>query len=753
MSRQSIQVDKFLIYDPERSQSTGNVFVSHPTPVELDTFGQLFIITDIHSQDRINQDIINTIQEEVKKHYYQSSDLNIETAFENALQKTNEKLHQLIEDGLANWVNNLNIVIAVLKNNDLHLTQLGSIHAYLIHGPKIVDILEASETPAELEINPLKIFSNIVSGQLNEDDYLLICTSSLLDFISLEKLKRTITGSRPQDAAAYIENLLIDTNQKTTFAAIIAHMLPARSTKPAYMPLSIKEPRYSAPEVSMEEMRDREKQTSELMTPSLWPVIKKNLSSASAKTKDFVNQKVLNKSPQPKSYPDKVRPTETPTHKEEQQKNTVIAIILFIWGLIKGLFILIGKALWGIVSIFSNWKKSKQQLKSWPDRMVAFIAGGIEKFRTLPIARKSLLVVAILLIFVFSQSIVSLGESQDKEQVETEYQQIITDIEQKQGEIDSALIYGNDQTAQQLLGEARDLLAQLPDKKSYQDERDRFNQSLQERSDKINHINVVNEPTELFDFGTMEEGAAVRGMVKVNDQFFAFNSNNNSIYGYNLDSQESDIVTNEIEGLGNLQINAIPENNNYVVFYTNADKIVRFSVSDGELQTRDITFANQDKMVQSIGNYASRLYLLDTKNNQIFRHDPTQNGYSTGQSWLNEDLDLTNATSMVVDGGIWVLKADGQIWQLTQGTKGEFSVNSIEPAFSNPTSIYTEAGWDNLYVLDPANNRIVIFNKSGQLVNQYRSDNFDGLKGFAISDDENTIYLLNKTKLLSFSLE
>ena len=753
MSKQSVQVDKFLIYDPEKSQSTGNVFISHPTPVELETFGQLFIITDIHSEDRINQDIINTIQEEVKKHYYQSSDLNIETAFENALQKTNEKLHQLIEDGLANWVDNLNIVIAVLKNNDLHLTQLGSIQAYLIHGPKIVDILESSETPAELEINPLKIFSNIVSGQLNEDDYLLICTSSLLDFISLEKLKRTITGSRPQDAAAYIENLLIDTNQKTTFGAIIAHILPARSTEPAYMPLSIKEPRYSAPEVSMEEMRDREKQTSELLTPSLWPAVKKNLFSVSAKTKDFVNQKVLKKSPQAKSYPDKIRPTEAPTHKEEQQKNVAMAILLFIWGLIKGLFILIGKFLLGIVNIFKNWNKSKQQMKSWPDRVVSFIAGAIEKFRNLPIVRKSLLVVAILLIFAFAQSIVSLGESQDKEQVETGYQETITDIEQKQGEIDSALIYGNDETAKQLLDEARTLLATLPDKKSYQETRDRLNQSLEEKADKINHINIVSEPAELFDFATMEEGAAVRGMVKVNQQFFAFNSNNNSIYGYNLDSQESDIITNDTEELGNLQMNAIPENNNYVVFYSNADKIVRFSVLDGEMEIRDITFANQDKMVQSICNYASRLYVLDTKNNQIFRHDPIATGYSTGQSWLDEELDLTNATSMIIDGSIWVLKADGQVWQLAQGSKGEFSLASIEPVFSNPTAIYTEAGFDNIYILDPANNRLVVFDKSGLLINQYRSDDFDGLKSFTLSDDEKTVYLLNKTKLLSFQIE
>ncbi len=752
MNKHGIQVDKFLIYDPDKSQSTGNVFISHPTPVEEETFGKLLIITDIHSQDRINQDVINTIQEELKKHYYQSSDLNIETAFENALQKTNDKLHQLIQDGLANWVDKLNIIIAVIKDNQMHITQIGSLHAYLIHGPKIVDILEISETPAELEINPLKIFSNIISGQLNPGDYVLFCTASLLDFISLEKMKRTIFGSRPQDSAAYIENLLIDTNQKTTFAAIIAQAIPDTADQKQYMPLNLEHSEYSAPQVSMDEMHSREQKTSELMTPSIWPVIKKSISSITGKTKGLLNGKVLQKPSQDKPYPEKLRPALKPRYTEQKDKNIIVTILLFIWRFIKGIFVLLGKVLIGFFKFFKNFKESRQQVKNLPDKIAHTLAKWINQFLSLTASRKILLLIAFLLIFAFAQSIVTLGEGQEKEKTTTEYSQVVIDIEQKQAEIDASLIYGDDQKAFQLLNEARSLLAQLPDKKQYRDTISQFNQSLQQRADKINHVVEVTEPTELYDFATAEEGASVRGMVQIRDKIFAFNPNNNSIYGFDLESKETDIVTNTTEEIGNLQLRATPEDNNYITYYTNADKVVRFSLSSSEFEERDINFANQDKTIKYIESYAGRLYVLDTKNNAIFRHNNIATGYAEGASWVQDDLDLTDATALTVDGNIYVLKANGEIWKLTQGRKQDLAMNQIEPAFNNPTSLFTKTDSEKIYVLDPENNRLVIFNKQGKLINQYRSDQFDGLKDFIVSDDENTIYLLNKTRLYSFDL-
>ncbi|MFH1598002.1 MAG: hypothetical protein ABIB97_02940 [Patescibacteria group bacterium] len=752
MSKTTIVVDKFLIYDPDKSQSTGNVYISHPTPVEEDTFGKLLIITDIHSQDRINQDIINTIQEEVKKHYYQSSDLNIETAFENALQKTNEKLHQLIQDGLTNWVDKLNIIIAVIKDNELHLTQLGTMKALLIHGPKIVDILEASQTPAEIEINPLKIFANIVSGQLAEGDYLLCATSSLFDFVSQEKLKRTISGSRPQDAAAYIENLLIDTNQRTTFAALIVHALTEAEAKKTYMPLHLEHSQYSAPQVSMDELQTRERQTSELLTPSLWPAVKKNLLASTDKARAFFNEKVLRQTKEEKSYPEKVRPSQEPKYKEEKEGNLLLRIAMVFWNIIKGIFLLITKGLLGIYNFFKNWKTSRQQLKSFPDKVAVNLATWIEQFRGLPTQRKALLIIAFVLIFGFAQSIVTLGEGQEKEKVTTEYNQIITDIDQKLAEIDATLIYGDDQKALAILNVARDLVGQLPDKKQFQDQIAQFNKSIREKSDKINHINNITEPTEVFDFATAEEGAAVRGITLINGKIYSFNPNNNSIYGYDLETKESDIVTNTTEEIGNLQMKAIPSDNNYIVFYTNSDKIARFALADGSLVEREISFANQDKQVGYLESFAGRLYILDTKNNQIFRHNATATGYASGQSWITEELDLTDATSITIDGNIYVLKADGQIWKLTQGAKDEFTLGQFEPSLSNSTRIYTRSELDNIYVLDPENNRLVILDKKGLLINQYRSDQFDGLKDFVVTDDEATIYLLNKTKLFQISL-
>jgi len=741
MEKTAIQADKFLIYDPDKSQSTGNVFIAHPTPVEQETFGNLMIITDIQSQDRINQDIINTIQQEVKKHYYQSSDLNIETAFENALQKTNEKLHQLIEDGLADWVDKLNIIIAVIKGSELHFTQVGNMQAYLIQGSKIVDILNASNTPAELEINPLKIFSNIISGKLNEGDYLLFCTGSLLDFISLEKMKKTITGSRPQDAAAYIENLLIDTDQKTTFAALIAQLVPSAQAQKEYMPLNLGHSQYSAPQVSMEEMQSREKQTSELLTPSLLPLFKKGIAQFSERTKKLLNRQPASR--QDKPYPERVKPTggnELP----EKDKTTSQNLLSGLGNIVKIIFVSLGKGFLALFNLVRDWRQSKQKVKNWPDRLAQSISTGIEKFISLPASRKALLAAAVILIFAFAQSIVTLGEGQEKEKQTEEYSQLISQIQQKQEEIDAALIYENNQEAVTLLRETRELVAQLPEKK-YQEQINQFNQDLQQQSDKINKVVVIDSPEPLFDYATLEEGSTVRGIAQVGSRLFSFNPNNNSIYTYNTETQATDLVSGSDQEIGNLQMKALPEDDDYLIFYTNSDKIMRFAVNDGSWAEREITYNNQDKVIKDIASYANRLYILDSKNNQIFRHQPTASGYGQGQPWVTAELDLQDANALAIDGSIYVLKNSGEVWKMTQGSQVDFSLDQIDPAFSNPTRLYTSPDLKNIYILDPENNRLVVFDKEGKIQNQYRSDKFDGLKDAVVDEANNTIYILNKT--------
>jgi hypothetical protein len=91
--------ESLLLYDPNRSPDTANVWISHPSPSEEQALGKLIVISTIGGNDRTNLDIINLVQEELRTHYYQTIDSKPERALEHALHETNKRLHQVITDG------------------------------------------------------------------------------------------------------------------------------------------------------------------------------------------------------------------------------------------------------------------------------------------------------------------------------------------------------------------------------------------------------------------------------------------------------------------------------------------------------------------------------------------------------------------------------------------------------------------------------------------------------------------------------
>ena len=205
---------------------------------------------------------------------------------------------------------------------------------------------------------------------------------------------------------------------------------------------------------------------------------------------------------------------------------------------------------------------------------------------------------------------------------------------------------------------------------------------------------------------------------------------------------------------GNL-INGIPLTTNLFLLYTTTDSFYEYNIADASFTKRIVESANVDKTIKDYNTYLGRIYTLDIKNNQIFRHERTGNDWGNSTPWITDaSLDVTNANSIAIDGSVYVAKNNGEIWKLFGGTKDEeFKTSTIDPAFSNPTKIHTTPDLNNIYVLDPNNKRIVILEKNGDLVNQYYSDTFDNLKDFVVSETTNALYLLNGSNIFKIDLE
>lgn len=757
MNSVAATISKLLIYSPGRSRSTVNIYVPKITPLEKQNLGQLLALIEIDSNEEINERIIRLIEEQISENYYGSENFNTEIAFETALQKTNQKLHELILSGQNSWLDKLSCLIAVHKGRELHLAQLGKTNAFFIHGPKILNIVDQAGE-AKGKINPLKIFSNVISGTINEEDSVLFCTTDLLDYLSQEKLRRIITENTTEKAIQILNQLLADDENDIPFAAIILKLLAVEEK-----PVSVEEkvaqtvssPYYSATESSMDNLISKEKSTSELLTPSVWPnftkAIREGLGSIQKlwKKEEPADRKSIHGSRLEASDDQKKLSREM---RPSQKERGLLLTLLSLLGMgLKKLHELIIMGIKAVAGLFQKQQRRsiRGQIRTLPHRTNKKAAKWLVTLKNLSSTRKIILVAALLLIIIFAYNVVNLGNREEKKQLKQQYADMVTHASEKTNEAEAALIYENEEDARILLSEAKALLASIPsDEKDLRDQINSLSGQIQTQLDKVNHIVKIENPSEFANLKIGDLNPTPQGIMLLGNTLYAYESSLNNIFTIALEDQTATALETTGEVEGNIQ-RGIPLTANRLLLYSSADKFYRFNTLDNSLTETAVTFANVDKTVHDFDTYLGRIYTLDTKNNQIFRHEAAGDGYAEGLTWITEEgLDLTNATSLAIDGSVYVAKNNGEIWKLFAGGRdAEFKVSTIDPAFSSPTQIITTPEVENIYVLDPNNKRVVVLNKNGGLVNQYYSESFDSLIDFSVSETSNAIYLLNGTKV------
>jgi len=165
-------------------------------------FGQIEILNPWFPTSQIGQTIINTAIRE----YYRSTDSSELNNFENALKKVNDTLAQVTQSGETEWVGNLHGILMLISGKDIHISQTGATDAFLFRGRQINHITEGLSDVSDT--HPLRTFSNIVSGTLNEGDKIVIANPAFSEKITLEEMGTILQESSPSVAATEFARLL-----------------------------------------------------------------------------------------------------------------------------------------------------------------------------------------------------------------------------------------------------------------------------------------------------------------------------------------------------------------------------------------------------------------------------------------------------------------------------------------------------------------------------------------------------------------
>jgi len=351
---------------------------------------------------------------------------------------------------------------------------------------------------------------------------------------------------------------------------------------------------------------------------------------------------------------------------------------------------------------------------------------------------KNKILILTLIFFLFFGSL--FAQLKEKQKLE-KYQITLNEIQKKLTQVESFLILK--ETKPELTEEANLLLKEcweeisplikedfhLP--KSFGDQVFSLSNEISENLYQLNKLEIIKEPELVFEFKLRE--SAPENLVIFNGNIFFF-----SPYAENLFRLDKELKGEIIEIDQKFNLAASLEGS--VIFFSKSKNQLTILSDNGQISTA-LKEPYPDFNFDDISSFRENLYFLDKKSGQIIKY-PYQENFQWGdpELWLKKAV---SGESITADGSIWILAKNNSIEKYYAGELKEKIGLDIFPYLKDLTDIFASPYLPYLYILEPAQNRIIIITKTGQIIKQFQSPKFDNLLDFAVSEDGKTIYLLN----------
>ncbi len=744
-----------LVLNPNtgnKKELLSETYIAQPDMQKEMLGGKIFILAEIKIKKSEAKKIINFLITKLNTNYYQNeklllrekiSALKIEHIFESALARTNKQLAIFLENNKIK-ASKLNIIIGVIYENNLHFTNIGKNKALLIVRTgskstqnsksskyKIIDITREANEDTKKTDNTQKIFTNVISGSIPEGGYFLFVNEAFTEYLSNKQLIEIITALPPLSAAEQIKNILSKINSYIPFICIIIKNTLNEQTAEK---LQIT----SATQESIVNLKNTEESTEQFLSPS-----------------GFINFKKISKIPFTFLKNKQTTKKNTLFIKDKifAKKKNNFYYLLKITNTIKNLFFYLFNAIICLTKIIKD-KKILQPIVNNTKEIAHKNKTTNITIRSLNRKSKILFIASLIFLFVFFINIQIIHNKNKELKQKKEYKNLINTIQQKQNQTEASLLYDNNEKAKKTLKETEELLKKMP--KKSEEEKKRYNEfyyKFTQQLEKIRKIKRLNNLIELANFSKLNNSAQSQNIIfnpKTN-KIYAGDSKQQSIYIFNV----PDNITTTIADLGNsirtFLYPAINQNNN--VYYFDQEDILELNCQSNEISKLPIKLSTPNSNIVSLDTYNNNIYLLDKKDGQIYKYLSTATGFNSGHKWIKENINLKDAIDLSIDGYIYILKSNGEVVKLLKGYHKKFSLEEIEPKLKNPTKIFVSPELNFIYILEPSQKRLLVFNKKGNFLYQYTSDKLNKLKDFAIDEQNNIIYFLNNNSIYAAEIK
>jgi hypothetical protein len=613
------------------------------------------------------------------------------------------------------WLKEFHAVIAVVYRQEVYFSPVGNISAWITNENELVNIFDYLESGIDAA-SPDKVFTNILSGNIEANQLLFFTTNTIFNYIENEEVADIAIQNEPAGLILKLKKLLYSVENEN-FCLVSTALLPVTTdkTKKEVVPKIVIKPSVT-PQESMEQLLNTEQAT-----------------------KDILNK---GKSRKSEEIEDKIIPVkETAKPKKKKIKKDYLKIIKTklqpIWDKISQLLAIPYRKIKNLLA------KSTEKNKASSQKALNAVNKRIDGFRK----NNKAIIIAIVLIFITLGTSIYFTKQQKKKQVKNEnYNNIVNNIEEKSSEYDLLLIYNDENSAKQKLAEISELINKLPQETPEQQAK--YKEILDNFTEIFNQANKLNTVQDLKQVAKLN--FIPNKISKHQNTIIATGDKSTQLAKLNLNNQE---VTNiSLENTNYQNISEFEKDDKFLYGLNSEDKVVKINLDNNNSATLDIAYHPNYKQADDLALYNGRVYILDSSNNQIYRHNQGSINFSKGEEWLKDDSNIANATSIVIDSSIYVGTRTGKIQRLYGGKAADFELETIDPEIKNIDQLYTDQSINEIYILESKSKRIIVVNKEGKLLNQYYLPTLNTIDDFIIDGAAQKIYIQSGNKIVEFQI-
>ncbi|MBI4992795.1 MAG: hypothetical protein HZC26_01485 [Candidatus Magasanikbacteria bacterium] len=745
-----LEIHEFFAEGQNQDRSHVLLHITEPSTPEEFKKGYFFAVAEVNNGPIEQIEHLQKMIDDLESGYYETDSQADKDPFETVLEYVNRRGHHILQ-----YKNSLlHCLVGVLRGHEISFAYHGQPGVTLFYKNKELEELADMDVLAEQnQVRADTLFSSVLQGTINYGDYFYIATPRVADFFTSDRVKKILLSRNTRQAAGHIQKVLLDLRQESSFGGILIHFATKYD-----LPKTGRAPKSADGSTgSLNRLAGQEQTTEEMLATPLLGGLKKRWNKFRANRSADKKKKTATKAKQAVERLERGK-METNWRPPETQISIINTALITVGKIITvefvGLFRLIKKIILNtikitvaLVLIISNKDNKRADVlktfRRWREIKK-------ESFLQLPLLSKALLILTIVLAVVF---IASIGIFKIKENIQAgrqAYQNQLQAVIDKKNAAEASLVYGDETRALSLLQEAKDAISNLPaDSKKQKQEAQELSGQVNASLMKIQKLYTIT-PELLVDIAGVNSAAQTQRLARLDDDLFAYGSEDNSYYQYDLIGKT---VASKNYG-NNLRLRAAstPKEQDIIVFAAGDNGAAIYTKETSLLSQKEISFPVNDVKLSDLFMYNRKVYTLDQTNGQIFKHSQTQTGFDKGMPWLKDDgVDLKDAVSLAIDGDMFVLKQNGEILKLVAGKKEEFTISGLEPKLDKPTTIWTYNNLANIYILEPTNKRVVILDKTGKLVGQYTAAEWQNPSGMAVDEAKKTVYILDSNKIYKFN--